>query len=123
MGRSYKFPFSCLVTVYSSHFELVHSDIWGLSPHSSINGHRYYIHFIDTILGFTWLYPLHTKSQAYQVFIDIHKMVELQFNCKIKALQSDVGIEFVKIGKYLKDHGILPHISCPYTHEQNGLDE
>lgn len=50
-------------------------------------------------------------------------MVELQFQKKIKALQTDAGKEYLAFSTSLKDHGIIHRLSCPYTHEQNGSPE
>ena len=50
-------------------------------------------------------------------------MAELQFNKKIKALQTDGAKEYLVLTKYLADHGIKHRISCPHTHEQNGAPE
>lgn len=50
-------------------------------------------------------------------------MVELQFNTKIKTVQSDGGGEFQTISKYLQNQGIIHQKSCPHTPEQNGTAE
>ncbi len=50
-------------------------------------------------------------------------MVENQFNYKIKIFQCDGGGEF-KLHDFLAHldlHGIIKHISCPGTPEQNGI--
>ena len=39
------------------------------------------------------------------------------------SFQSDLGGEFQALNKYLKQHGICHRLSCPYTLEQNGIDE
>lgn len=122
-GKSHKLPYSASSTVYTKPLELIHTDIWGPAPYASLDGYRYYIHFTDAFSRFTWLFPLHNKSQAYDVFVEFHKMIELQLNIKLKAVQSDMGAEYLKIGNYLRKHGIKHRMSCPYTHEQNGLAE
>ena len=35
----------------------------------------------------------------------------------------DWGGEFQKLHSYFNKNGIIHRISCPYTHEQNGLSE
>lgn len=50
-------------------------------------------------------------------------MVELQFNCKIKTIQSDGGGEFKPLTKHLIELGIIHGFTCPYTHHQNGIIE
>lgn len=103
--------------------QLIHTDIWGASPLVSTRGFRYYVHFTDDFTRFSWFYLLSLKSEAFDVFLQFKTMVENQFDCKIKSIQSDEGGEFTsnKFTKFLHTHGILQRLSCPYTHEQNGL--
>ena len=49
--------------------------------------------------------------------------VENQFDCHIKAFQSDWGGEFRSLTSFLHDSGISHRVSCPYTPQQNGLAE
>ena len=123
LGKAHRLPYMLYQTTYSQPLELIHSDIWGPSPYTSTNGYKYYVHFTDAYSRYTWFYPLHTKSEVYDVFLSFKKMIELQLNCSIKAFQSDSGAEYLKIGRFLKEHGIIHRLSCPYTHEQNGLAE
>ena len=89
------FPFS--LTKTSKPFELVHSDVWGRSHTVSIDGYRYYLHFIDDFTQFTWIFPLKTKSKCLKLFVQFNKFVERQFNYKIKCLQTDWGGEFLDL--------------------------
>ncbi|KAL5779241.1 hypothetical protein ACOSQ2_009978 [Xanthoceras sorbifolium] len=50
-------------------------------------------------------------------------MVETQFDCKIRNLQSDWGGEYRNISTFLANHGVHHRVSCPYTSEQNGRVE
>ncbi|KAF7802908.1 Retrovirus-related Pol polyprotein from transposon TNT 1-94 [Senna tora] len=72
---------------------------------------------------YTWIYPLKNKSQALQTFIDFKYMVELQVGLPIKFIQSDWGGEFRSFTSFLKTHGIIHRVSCPYAHQQNGSVE
>lgn len=69
------------------------------------------------------MYLLKLKSDALLVFITFHKLAELQYNAKIKALQTDNGGEFRAFLPYLHSHGIQPRFTCPYTSQQNGVAE
>lgn len=51
-------------------------------------------------------------------------MVESQFRTTLKFVPIDrfwVGVEFQKTHNFFSNLGIVYHISCPYTHEQNGI--
>lgn len=80
---------------------------------------------MDDFSKYTWFYPLRAKSEFFPVFKTFQKLVENQFNSKIKVFQSDGGGEFMNHA--LKDHfhasGIKHLVSCPYTPEQNGTAE
>lgn len=66
--------------------DLIHTDIWGPSPVQSVNGHRFYIHFVDDHTRYTWIYPLKHKGEAVNAFNVFRAFVENQFNRKIKTI-------------------------------------
>lgn len=86
---------------------------------------KYYALFIDDHSRYTWLYPFKRKSDFFETFVKFHKMVEKQFSKSIKIFQSDGGGEFsnFEFVEYLENCGVVRHISCPHTPEQNGIAE
>ena len=50
-------------------------------------------------------------------------MIATQFNCEIKSLQTDWGGEYRNMSRFLKTHGVIHRVSCPYIQEQNGVVE
>ena len=78
--------------------ELIHSDIYGPFPTTSWNGQRYFITFIDDYPRYGYLYLIHEKSQALDVFKTFKVEVELQFGKKIKIVKSNGGGEYY--GRY-----------------------
>lgn len=80
---------------------------------------------VDDYTRFAWLYPLRYKSDFFQIFTAFKKLVETQFDTKVKEFQSDGGGEFVntQMKHFLQENGIVHRISCPHTPEQNGLAE
>lgn len=72
---------------------------------------------------FTWLFPLKNKSNVYPTFMQFYKYVERQVGRQMKMIQSNLGGEYRLVNNYLKDNGIQHRISCPHTHEHNGLAE
>jgi histone deacetylase 1/2 len=69
------------------------------------------------------VYPLKLKSETLSQFILFKTMVELQFNCKIKTVQTDGGGEFRPFTKYLTELGVVHRFTCLHTHHQNDLVE
>jgi len=61
----------------------------------------------------------------FSLFFCNLNLVENQFSCSIKQFQCDGGGEYMstQFKKKLVTHGILHHISCPHTPQQNGVAE
>ena len=94
MGKMHKLHFPITETKTKNPLELLHTDLWGPSPTPSIQGYKYYISFVDDFTRFTWIFPLKTKADTFQVFIIFKAQVEKQLDKPIKCLQSDWGGEY-----------------------------
>ena len=89
MGKSHRLHFPATETKTTKILELIHTDLWGPSPHPSKEGYSYYISFVDDFSKYTWIFPLKLKSAALEVFKLFKLQVEKQFDTSIKMLQSD----------------------------------
>jgi len=49
-------------------FELIHSDLSGRFSKTSFGKSHYYVTFIDDCTRYTWIYPIHAKSDTVKVF-------------------------------------------------------
>ena len=116
--HQFSFPISQNKT--KNPFEIVHSDLWGPSPHLSTEGYKYYIHFVDDLTRFTWIFPLKTKSEAYSKVVQFQTFVERQFEHKFKCLQTDRGGKYRSLVPFLQNLGIQFKHPCPHTHQQHG---
>lgn len=67
-GKVHQFPFYSTGIKTKSPLELVHTDLWGPTPLSSLNGYRYYISFVDDYSRYCWIFPLTLKSEALDTF-------------------------------------------------------
>lgn len=123
LGKITRFPFPSSQNQTTSPLQLVHTDLWGPSPTPSVNGYKYYIHFLDDYFKFTWLYLLRTKSKAFNTFCNFMAQAELQLGFKIKSVQSDWGGEYRAFTNFLISNGIHHRVSCPGSHQQNGSAE
>ncbi|KAH9779268.1 retrovirus-related pol polyprotein from transposon RE1 [Citrus sinensis] len=119
----HKLHFPITETKTKNPLELLHTDLWGPSPTPSIQGYKYYVSFVDDFTRFTWIFPLKTKADTFQVFKIFKAQVEKQLDKPIKCLQSDWGGEYRSFVHFLHETGIQFRHSCPYTHNQNGLVE
>ncbi|GFS40568.1 hypothetical protein Acr_00g0069360 [Actinidia rufa] len=117
--------FTKSTSVSSAPFALVHSDIWGPSPTSTMGGSQYFVIFVDDFLRYTWLYLLKNRSQLQQTYYDFARMIKTQFSRDIKVFRSDNAQEYCDTSffAFLREQGTLPHRSCPGTSQQNGRAE
>lgn len=89
----------------------------------STGGHFYYMSLVDADTHFTWIYFLKLKFDALTAFKQFIKLIETQFETKIKAIQTDESGEFKVFTKLLVDLGITHRFTCPYISHQNGTVE
>lgn len=125
LGKFHKLPFPKSSSRCQKPFELVHSDVWGPSPHLSIDGFRFFVLFVDDCTRFTWIFPMKNKSEVFHYFQYLYAFIHNQFSTTLKILRSDGGGEYMstKFREFLNQRGIIHQVSCPYTPEQNGVSE
>ena len=125
LGKSKSLPFPLQGSRASTCFEIIHSDVWGMSHVLSHAQYRYFVTFIEDYSRFTWVYFLDFKSNVFSTFKTFVANVETQFSTCIKILRSDVGGEYMSHGfqSFLQKKGILSQRSCPNTPQQNGVIE
>ena len=74
--------------------ELIHSDVCGPMPSTSLSGYVYYVSFIDDYSGKTWVYFLKSKDEVFGKFKEFKSLIENLSKRKIKKLRSDNGEEY-----------------------------
>ena len=118
-------PFNNSDSVSLAPFDLVHSDVWGPSPHTTMGGSKYFVIFVDDFTRYTWIYLLQARSQLPQTYYDFAHMIQTQFSRPIKVFRSDNAMEYrdTTFLHFLRQQGTLPHRSCPGTSQQNGRAE
>ncbi|CAL8132317.1 unnamed protein product [Prunus armeniaca] len=114
--------------------EIIHTDICGPFPVPTIEGHRYFITFIDDFSRFCYIYLIQNKSSAFEVFKVFKTEVENQLELKIKVLRSDRGGEYYgkydeqgrhpsPLARFLQDCGIIAQYTNPGTPQENGVSK
>ena len=105
--------------------ELVHTDVWGPSPVSSLAGSLYYVTFIDDSTRKLWVYFLKKKSEVFDTFRKWKAMVENETGLKIKRVRSDNGGEYRdnRFRELCANNGIKMEKTVPMTPQQNGVAE
>lgn len=124
VAKSHRLPFKLSTTSVNQPLSLIHSDVWG-PFNKSKSTFRFYVLFIDDYSKFTWLYPLHYKSEVFDKFVEFKNYAEKQFSTSLKIFRTDGGTEYVnhKMDQFLVSQGVVHQHSCPYTSAQNGIAE
>ena len=88
-------------------------------------GFRWFLLCADDYSRFTWVELLKSKSETTNLLINFTKMVERQFETKIKSFRTDNAKDFCNnsLKEFFEKEGIRHETSCPYTPQQNGLAE
>lgn len=105
--------------------ELVHMDVCGPMPETSLGGHRFFATFLDDYSGLSSVVPLKAKSDVPQCIKETFTLWETQSGKKIKAARTDNGGEYInkELSGYFKSKGINHQTTVPYTPQQNGKAE
>ena len=74
--------------------EIICTNICGYFSIPCLNGHKYFITFIDDHTRYMYLYLLHEKSKALDAFKAYKAEVEKQTRKMIKIVRSDGGGEY-----------------------------
>jgi hypothetical protein len=75
-GKNIKNPFPKRDNKLEGVLELIHSDVCGPMPSSSISRYVYYVSFIDDYSRKTWIYFLKTKDEVFNKFNEFKALIE-----------------------------------------------
>ena len=105
--------------------ELIHSDVCGPIPSTSLSVYEYYVTFVDDYLVNTWIYFLKTKSEVFRKFKEFKALIENHSERRIKTLRLDNGGEYTskEFEAFCKEDGIKRELTTPYNPQQNGAVE
>jgi transposase InsO family protein len=116
-------PFNRSISVSSSPFDLIHSDVWGPSPVSTKGGSRYYVSFIDDHTRYCWVYLMKHRSEFFEIYAAFRALIKTQHSVVIKCFRCDLGGEYTsnKFCQMLALDGTIHQTSYIDTPEQNGV--
>uniref|UniRef100_A0A2N9FVX2 Integrase catalytic domain-containing protein n=1 Tax=Fagus sylvatica TaxID=28930 RepID=A0A2N9FVX2_FAGSY len=80
---------------------------------------------VDDYTKFCWVYLLKHKSDAFSTFTQFKLMAEKHHQSSIHFLRTDCGGEFTsnEFNSFCANTGIIHHLTCPHTPQQNGVAE
>ena len=76
LGKQLALPFNTSESIFTDIFDLIHFDVWGPFPVSSIGRFRYFIVFIDDYSHYNWIFHMKHRFELLQVYSNFAKMVE-----------------------------------------------
>ena len=81
-AKSHKSSYSPSFSSSSTPFELIHSDVWGLSK--NLTGMTYFVLFIDDFTRLTWVVLLKKRDVVFSAFTAFHSLIRTQYDACVK---------------------------------------
>jgi transposase InsO family protein len=103
--------------------ELVHSNVCGSMPSTSLSRYVYCVSFIDDYSRNTWVYFLKSKDEVLGKLKEFKALIENLSERKIRILRLDNGGEYTsnEFGSFCRYVGIKRELTTPYNPQQNGV--
>ena len=86
-------PFPSSESQTTDILQLVHSDLFGMLPVTSLGGYLYYEICVDDFSRKMWIHFLKKKDEVFKWFCSLKDLVENQTRKKIKILRTNNGTE------------------------------
>ena len=125
MGKQHRSPFKLSNTTAARPLELVHTDVCGPLPITSLGGSNYFLTLLDDHSKLSMVQPIARKSDAATAVQSALNMLENQIDLRTKRLRCDNGSEYINaaLKAYCDSKGIKLETTVRYTPEQNGAAE
>ena len=125
LGKQQRLPFPPSESATTKPLELLHTDVCGPLPVTSLGGSDYFVTVLDDYSRLSIIKPLTYKSDTSAAVRDIVTLLETQTGNRVQRLRSDNGSEYLNssLDTFLKDKGIQHETTIRYSPEQNGAAE
>ena len=123
-GKHMRLSFKPSITEAARKVQVIHIDIQGPLP-VSLDGHKYWISFLDDYSGVAAVRLLKHRSDAPAMVKETLALLEGVGKSAVEVLRSDGGGEYFAnaVEGWLKEKGIIHNSSLPYSPQQNGKAE
>ena len=101
----------------SKAFELMHTNLFGLTTYTSIGGNKYGFVIVDDFTRYTQVFFLVDKNDVLATFKTFIQRIHNEFETTIKKVRSDNGSEFknTKVNELCDEFRIRQQFSAKYT--------
>lgn len=125
LGKQHRSPFKKSTNATTQPLELVHTDVCGPLPITSLGGSNYFLTLLDDYSKLSVVRPLARKSDAAAAVQSTLTFLENQVGYQTKRLRCDNGSEYInsELNRFCTSKGIKLETTVRYTPEQNGAAE
>jgi len=116
-------PFNWSIFVFSFPFDLIRSDVWGLSHVATKGGSQNYVSFIDDHTHYCWVYLMKHCFKFFKIYTTFWALIKTQHSVIIKCFMCNLNWEYTSNKFYELDvlDGTIHQTSYTYTSKQNGV--
>ena len=125
-GKKPRFPFPSEVAPRAKHaLGVVHYDVCGPFPVSSLGGNKYFVYFMDEFTRMTWVTLIKFKQEVFIEFKKFKVKDENKKGHRLKILKTDDEGEFssTEFKKFCEENGVEHEVNALYTTHHNRLVE
>lgn len=125
MGKMHRLSFPKSESKTEKCGDIIHADLCGPMPTTSLSGARYFLLLKDDYSHFRVVYFLKGKETVPEMIKDYLQLVKTQYKHTVKILRTDNGLEFVNrpVKEITSGHGMIHQTTVAYNPEQNGSAE
>jgi hypothetical protein len=125
LGKQHRNPFKPSASVAARPLALVHTDLCGPLPVTSMGGSNYFVTLLDDYSKFSVVQPLTHKSDTAAAMKSTLIMLETQTGVRVQRLRCDNGSEYINadLTAFCREKGIKLETTVRYTPEQNSAAE
>jgi len=125
LGKQHRAPFKTSVSAAARPLALVHTDLCGPMPLTSMGGNNYFVTLLDDYSKFSAVQPLPHKTDTAAAVKSVLTLLENQTGYRVQRLRCDNGSEYINadLKAFCDTKGIKLETTVRYTPEQNGAAE
>jgi transposase InsO family protein len=125
MGKQHRLPFKTSTSTTARPLALIHTDLCGPLPVTSLGGNNYFVTLLDDYSKLSVVRPIASKSDTAGAVKSVITLLENQTGHHLQRLRCNNGSEYINadLKEFCASKGIKLETTVRYTPEQNGVAE